>query len=147
MNLIHRLELWGDRHHPKWLDLIRIALGVFLIYKGIDFFRNMSVLMSMMEKTPFSSFMFIFVGHVVPFIHMVGGFLLVLGLFTRFACLIQIPILLGAVIFVNTSRDMLQPYSEMLLSVIVLLLLVYFLIIGNGPLSVRIPAEEPKKVH
>ncbi|HMO60574.1 MAG TPA: DoxX family protein [Ferruginibacter sp.] len=147
MNLIHRLEIWGNRHHPKWLDIIRIALGVFLCYKGYDFLRNMSVLMSMMERTPFSAFAFIFVGHFVAFAHLVGGFLIAIGLFTRFACIIQIPILLGAVFFVNTSQDMLRPYSELFLSIIVLLLLVYFLIAGNGPLSLKIPAEEPKKGH
>lgn len=147
MNLIHRLEIWGDRHHPKWLDIIRIVLGVFLFYKGFDFLRNMSTLMSMMEKTPFSSFAFIFAGHFVAFAHLVGGFLIIIGLFTRFACLIQIPILLGAIIFVNTSQDMLRPYSELFLSIIILLLLVYFLIVGNGPLSVKIPAEEVKKGH
>ncbi|MBD0295079.1 MAG: DoxX family membrane protein, partial [Flavisolibacter sp.] len=44
------------------------------------------------------------------------------------------PILLGAIIFVHSS-DTLRPYSELLLSILVLLLLIYFLIVGNGPWS------------
>jgi len=68
-------------------------------------------------------------------------------MFTRAACLIQIPILLGAIIFVNipSTHDVAQPYNELFLSILVFLLLVYFLIAGNGPLSIKFPAEEKKR--
>ena len=146
MNLLHRIEYWGDHHHPKLLDIIRIVLGIFLFYKGIDFLRNMSALMGLMANTtPFSSFAFILAGHYTAFAHIVGGSMLVLGLFTRFACLIQIPILIGAIIFVNTSRDMLQPYSELFLSILVLLLLIYFLVVGNGPWSLKLKEEKKRE--
>jgi len=39
---------------------------------------------------------------------------------------------------------MLRPYSELFLSIVVLLLLIYFLVAGNGPLSVNM--DEPEKV-
>lgn len=144
MNFLERLGRWGDRHHPKWLDIIRIALGLFLFYKGIDFLRNMSVLVGAMENNvPFGSFAFILIGHYTVFAHILGGLLIASGFFTRFACLIQIPILLGAIIFVNTSHDMLRPYSELFLSIIVLLLLIYFLIIGNGSWALKF--EEKRK--
>ena len=136
MNLLQRLEHWGDTHHPKWLDIIRIALGVFLCFKGIEFLTNMSTMMELMtSQVPFSSFILIVLGHYIVFAHIIGGFLLALGLLTRFACLIQIPVLLGAIIFVNTSPDMLGHFSELFLSILVLLLLIYFLIVGNGPWS------------
>lgn len=148
MNILERIELWGDSHHPKWLDIIRITLGIFLCYKGIDFLRNMGTLMGLMPiNVEFDSFMYILLGHFVVFAHIVGGLLIVLGLFTRFACLIQIPILLTAIIFVNTRGDMMRPYSELFLSIIVLLLLIYFLIVGNGPWSYKIAEEEKKKNH
>lgn len=150
MNLIQKLEYWGDRHHPKWLDIIRIALGIFLCYKGVDFLRNTSGLISLMKNTsPFSEFMTILLAHYVVFAHILGGFFLALGLFTRAACLIQIPVLLGAIIFVNISvtKAAFNPYSELFLSIIILLLLIYFLIIGNGPLSVKVPPEEHLKEH
>jgi putative oxidoreductase len=150
MNLLEKFEYWGDRHHPKWLDIIRIALGKFLFWKGIDFLRNTSDLISMMElRSPFSGFVIILLGHYVAFAHIIGGFFLTIGMFTRAACLIQIPILLGAVIFVNinATKDAFSPYSELFLSIIVLLLLIYFLIIGNGPLSVKMPPEEHAKEH
>jgi putative oxidoreductase len=150
MNYVEKFEYWGDHHHPKWLDTIRIVLGIFLCYKGVDFLRNSSSLMGLMQLTsPFSDFMIILLAHYVAFAHIIGGFFLSIGLFTRAACLIQIPILLGAVIFVNfnATMDMFSPYSELFLSIITLLLLIYFLIIGNGPLSVKIPPEEHLKEH
>ena len=148
MNLLEKLEYWGDRHHPKWLDIIRIALGIFLCYKGIDFLRNTSTLISAMEiRSPFSSFVIILLGHYVSFAHIIGGFFMTIGMFTRAACLIQIPILLGAIIFINFPTDVLQPYNELFLSILVLLLLIYFLIVGNGPLSVKMPPEEEKQHH
>jgi uncharacterized membrane protein YphA (DoxX/SURF4 family) len=145
MNLVQRLEHWGDRHHPKWLDLLRIALGVFLCLKGIEFATNMSTVMNMMTgNMPFSSFMMILIGHYVVFAHIMGGFLLAIGLLTRFACLIQIPILIGAIIFINTN-EMLRPFSELFLSILILGLLIYFLIIGSGPWSVDAFIEKSNK--
>ena len=145
MDLLHRLEFWGDRHHPKWMDIIRIALGIFLVYKAIDFLNNMGDLVSLMSnKTSFGSFTYILAGHYAVFAHLLGGILLILGVLTRFACIIQIPVLIGAIFFVSTNAEMLRPYSELFLSIVVLLLLIYFLVAGNGPLSVNM--DEPEKV-
>jgi uncharacterized membrane protein YphA (DoxX/SURF4 family) len=137
MNYIQRVEHWGDTHHSRWMDILRIALGLFLCFKGIEFANNMSSLMNLMTNwVPFGGFMLIIVAHYILFAHLLGGFLLVLGLLTRFACLIQIPILLGAIIFVHpTSSDMFGQFSQLSLSVLVLLLLIYFLITGSGPWS------------
>lgn len=147
MNYVQRLELWGDRHHPKWLDLLRIALGIFLCLKGAEFATNMSTVMSLMQgNMPFSSFVMVLIGHYIVFAHVMGGFFLALGLLTRFVCLIQIPILLGAIIFINTSADMMRPFSELFLSILVLVLLIYFLIIGSGPWSLdRVIDRSTKK--
>ena len=148
MNLLEKFEQWGDRHHPKWLAIIRIALGLFLCYKGVDFLRNASGLISLMSsRQPFSSFIIVLLAHYVTFAHILGGFFLTIGMFTRAACLIQIPIFRGAIIFINinVAKDTFSPYSELVLSILVLLLLIYFLIIGNGPLSVKIPEEEKKR--
>lgn len=146
MNILERIEHWGDRHHPWWVDIIRIILGIFLCYKGVDFLLNMGILMGLMPiNVEFDSLMYIVLGHYVVFAHIVGGILITIGLFTRFACLLQIPILLMAVIFVNTNGEVLRPYSELFLSILILLLLIYFLIVGNGPWSYKI-AEEERKV-
>jgi uncharacterized membrane protein YphA (DoxX/SURF4 family) len=78
------------------------------------------------------------------FAHLVGGLLLAMGFLTRFACIIQIPILLGAVFLFNTSDSYYTPFSEILLALLVLIGLIYFLVAGNGPWSVDRLTEEKK---
>jgi hypothetical protein len=38
------------------------------------------------------------------------------GVFTRFACLVQISVLNAAIIFIKTARNVLLPYSELLVT-------------------------------
>lgn len=147
MNKIERIEQWGNTHHPKWVDIIRIVLGVFLCYKGVDFLRHMSVINDLLAKSlSFGSFAIIMIGHYIVFAHILGGIFIAIGVLTRFACLLQIPILLGALIMINWSEDMLRPYSQLLLTIVVLLLLIYFLIAGNGRLAVNFDEPEEKKL-
>lgn len=143
---IHKLEHWGDTHHPRWLDIIRIALGVFFLIKGVQFLNNMSELISAVGMTfSFNSFALLMIAHVVVFAHLVGGLFLALGMFTRAACIIQIPILIGALIFLANNRTALEPYSQWVVTLIALLLTIFFLIEGNGPWSVeRYFDEKPK---
>ncbi len=131
MNLVQRVEHWGDAHHPQWLDLIRIALGAFLCYKGVDFLMNMGTMLDLItNRMSFGSFTSMLMSNYIAFAQILGGILLILGALTRFACLIQIPILLGAIFFANS--DLYRPFSAMMLPIIVLLLLIMFLVIGNG---------------
>lgn len=147
MDLLHRLEHWGDAHHPKWLDLIRIVLGGFLFYKGIDFLNNSSVITGPLStKSSFGNFSIIVLSHYVVFAHILGGIMLILGFFTRFACLIQIPIMVGAIIFISVYSDVLKPYNELFISILVLLLLCYFLVAGNGPWALKLKDNEKKHV-
>jgi putative oxidoreductase len=143
MNILQRLEYWGDHHHPKWLDIIRIALGIYLLLKGVEFLNNLGVVMGMLgDNMSFGHFTVLLLGHYIIFAHILGGFFLVLGLLTRFACLIQVPVLLGAIIF---SGQLLRPFSETAIAVLVLLLLIYFMIVGNGPWSFEAVAQRERK--
>lgn len=143
MNLLHRIELWGDRHHPRWMDIVRIALGLFLCIKGIQFVYNMSSLLAMVDKKlPLPAFGLVLLGHYVFAAHLLGGILLILGAYTRIAALIQIPILLGAIFFVNASSELWKPFPELAVSLIVLFFLVYFMIAGDGPWSIQ--SDQPK---
>jgi putative oxidoreductase len=147
MNILQRFEHWGDAHHPKWLDLIRIVLGAFLFYKGIDFLQNSSTITGPLStKTSFGNFSIIVLTHYVVFAHILGGIMLVLGFFTRFACLIQIPIMIGAIFFISFASDILKPYNELFISIIILLLLFYFMVVGNGPLAIKFKDNEQKHV-
>lgn len=131
MNLVQRVEHWGDTHHPQWLDAVRILLGGFLCYKGVDFLMNMGTMLDLISnRMSFGSFTAMLMSNYIAFAQILGGILLILGALTRFACVIQIPILLGAIFFVNS--DLYRPLSAVLLPIVVLILLICFLVIGNG---------------
>jgi uncharacterized membrane protein YphA (DoxX/SURF4 family) len=76
--------------------------------------------------------------HYVVFAHILGGPLIAFGLFTRIVSLIQIPILIGAVIFVNYPKGFLSMgnHMELEISVVVLVGLVVFIIFGAGKYSI-----------
>jgi len=136
MDLVHRIENWGDTHHPKLLDIVRVALGIFLFLKGLAFMDNTADLKGIIESQdsivfPASALMILV--YYVTFAHMVGGIMIALGILTRFTCILQIPIVVGAV-FMNDV--LISPINtELWLSIIALALLIVFLILGSGPLS------------
>jgi len=72
---------------------------------------------------------------VISWAHLLGGFLIIPGLFTRLAVLVQVPILLGAIIFINTKSGNASHGNETTLSILILLMLIFFFIEGGGPLS------------
>jgi len=139
MNVIRKIEHWGDVHHSKWLDYLRIVLGLIIFGKGVSFVSDTSVLQNMITQNNVFGFSGVLISvaiHVVAFAHLVGGILITLGLVTRFAVVIQIPILLFAVFFVNLTLGFSTPNSELWFSVLVLFLLIMFWVVGSGPLSV-----------
>ncbi|PSL20321.1 DoxX family protein [Chitinophaga ginsengisoli] len=140
MNLLQRIDRWGERHHPRWLDGLRVLLGVFLFYKGVVFIQNIDVLKSVIDQSPWLTVMSFWLAHYIVFAHLLGGILIVFGLLTRVAILAQIPILLGAIFIVHTSTGLhttglFNVHAETGLSILVLLLLVFFLVEGSGPMS------------
>ena len=135
MSLIQKVEDWGDKHHPKWLDVLRILLGLVIFIKGVQFVGDTDALMRIMDNSKFPWISF-FIAHYVGFAHLVGGLLIMLGLITRVAVLFQLPILAGAVIFINAQKGFFSVNSELSFSLIVLFLLLFFLVEGSGPISV-----------
>jgi len=141
---MHRVEHWADTHHPMWLDLVRVALGIFLLVKGYMFVQDTDALFSILRK---SQFPWVSVGlaHYVAFAHLVGGLLIAMGLITRIAILFQLPILLGAVFFINPERGFYSENTELWSSIIVLILLLVFLVFGSGRFSVDHLIRKPKR--
>lgn len=136
MDMIHKIEAWGDGHHPRFLDAIRIALGIFLMLKGIAFMQNISGLQYIIENRAdisLPSSVLIAVVYYAAFIHMTGGALVALGIFTRLSALLQLPVVFGAVFFVNLWLSPVN--TELSASVICLVLLVVFMVIGSGKVS------------
>jgi len=135
MYILDKIDAWAERHHPKWIDVLRFLLGLILLYKGFYFISNTQAIVIMLQNTSLELWG-ITIAHYVVAAHIMGGLLIAIGLLTRVAVLFQIPVLLGAVIFVNLPKGLLSFHSETELSVLVLFLLVFFLIEGSGPLSV-----------
>lgn len=135
MNFLKKIEAYGDAHHPKWLDVLRIILGLLLFGKGLMFIRDTVAIEQILANSKFPWFSFA-IAHYVAFAHLVGGVLITLGLLTRIAALVNLPVLIGAVIYVNAAKGFFSVNSELELSIIVLFLLVFFLVYGSGPISV-----------
>lgn len=139
MNVIRKIEHWGDVHQSKWLDFLRIILGLVIFGKGVSFISDTSTLQNLITQNNvfgFSGMLISVAIHIIAFAHLVGGILITLGLVTRFAVVIQIPILLFAVFFVNLTYGFSMLNSELWLSVLVLFMLILFWVVGSGPLSV-----------
>lgn len=141
MNLIERIEHWGDAHHPRWIDFVRISLGLVIFAKGVSFIMDRDSVASLIEQTHFQLSIWSAV-HYVVFAHIVGGIFIILGLRTRLAVALQIPILVGAVFFVNITKGFSFLNSEFWLSLVVLLL-IYFFIVGSGPMSLDKEMDKP----
>ncbi|MFI5193186.1 MAG: DoxX family protein [Chitinophagales bacterium] len=121
---------------PRWLTIIRIALGLTLIFKGISFIRDTTALKSMIQQTGVEAFsrnsdVLVF---VITFFNLLGGLFIAVGLFTKSSSIVQIPILIIAAFFVNIKTTGNGSF-ELILSIVVLLLLVLFAIKGSGALS------------
>lgn len=135
MDVTHKIEHWADTHHPIWLDFIRLGLGIFLFVKGLVFISDITVLERLLIQInlDWSSFLF---AHYIAFAHLVGGLLIALGLVTRTAILFQLPILIGAVLFVRSGPEVSSINNEWWVSGLTLLLLVLFFIFDSGRWSV-----------
>lgn len=134
MVFTQKIEHWAESHHPAWLDLLRMCLGIFLFIKGIVFISDISELERLLLNLnmDWSSF---WVAHYIAFAHIVGGLLIALGLLTRPAILFQLPILLGAVLFVLPGMDYNSLNTEWWISAVTLGLLLLFLVFDSGPWS------------
>ncbi len=122
---------------PRWLTLIRIALGLILFWKGITFIHDSSDLTSMLRQMSIGAIHenSDWIAFLITYINLLGGLFIIVGLFTKTSCIIQIPILIGAVFFVSTKEGLNRSTSELVLSAVVLILLIFFAIKGSGVLS------------
>ncbi len=136
MSVITDVEKWGNNHRPGFLDFFRMILGIFITYKGVFFITHMNEL-EMTASGVNVAFAAVVLSHYIVFAHILGGPLIFFGLFTRIVCVIQLPILIGAVIFVNLPRGLLSIGNmELWASIVVLVGLVVFVIFGAGRYSI-----------
>jgi uncharacterized membrane protein YphA (DoxX/SURF4 family) len=116
------------------LDLLRIYLGVALLVRGASFIAQPEALTSYMERTG-RWFVPVTLSHYIVGAHIAGGIMLALGLGTRVAALVQVPILAGAVVLVHWAEGLLSAGQSLELSALVLVLLVVIGVFGPGHFS------------
>jgi putative oxidoreductase len=133
MTFFHQLEKWSDRNHSAWMDVLRMVLGITLTVKGFMFIMDTSDLVRILNAN-FGIADGIIWAHVIAILHLATGFLITIGLATRASCLIDIPMLIAAILFVNINSTE-NRVGELLISVIILLLLVFFFLKGSGRFS------------
>ncbi len=128
MDRVKHLNKWANAHTSYPVDLLRIALGVFLFIKGTSFItgaRDIGDDLSSISN--FSGGMFIF--HYVAAAHIMGGVMIAVGLLTRWAIWAQLPILIGAIVvsFIGEFH-----FWNMFLAFVTFVICIFFLVYGSG---------------
>lgn len=128
MKTIVRMNKWANAHTSIGLDLLRIGLGAFLFWKGIQFVGQTKELTHLID--PNNSYpIALVVAHYIAMSHFAGGILIVVGLLTRLSLAFQYPILVGAVItnFTTTISTL-----SLIEAISALVVATFFLIVGSG---------------
>ncbi len=128
MGTIKTLNKWANAHTYLPLDLLRIALGVFLFIKGISFMSDSAMLMELFKPIQNLAGGMMVIHYVAP-AHFIGGILIAFGLLTRWVVIAQLPILIGA-IAINFAGEM--NTNNLILAIVILLVCGFFLFYGSG---------------
>jgi len=122
------LNKWANAHTNRWLDFLRIVLGVFFIYKGAYFITNNRDFEDLIA--PVSNFLGgMLTFHYIAAAHIVGGIMIIFGLLTRWAIIAQLPILIGAVLL-NIFGEM--HLGNFVLALVTLGISMFFAFFGGG---------------
>ncbi|TPD73504.1 DoxX family protein [Flavobacterium microcysteis] len=125
---IKKLNKWANSHTSYPIDILRIALGVFLFLKGVSFIKESHRLIDLLAPLGnFDGGMLVY--HYVAAAHIMGGVMIVFGLLTRWAIWAQLPILVGAVL-INFVGPLVM--TNLIISVVTLIVCVFFLMYGGG---------------
>ena len=134
MSAFGKVEKWADHHHPGWIDPLRIILGLFLIVKGVMLVGNSDLIVASVLNTKLQFIAFSAAMYSIGFL-LVGGLLIMSGLLTRIIALFELPVLIAGIFFIHLPRVFAPVNYELSYSIITLLLLIFFLFFGSGPLS------------
>ncbi|HKO94480.1 MAG TPA: DoxX family protein [Polyangiaceae bacterium] len=137
-----QLKVWANRlpylmrpGPALGFDLVRAYLGIGLFVRGVLFVSRPELVIGYLSSTE-SWFVPYAMAHYVALAHLGGGLLLAFGLATRLAAFVQLPVLVGAVFMVHSGDSLLTAGQSLEFSALVLMLLIVYLAVGAGPLSV-----------
>ena len=130
------IDLKTNRTSSTWMSLVRIVLGLLLIWKGLLFIRDASELQVAIQRTgigEYAGFLDV-IAAVVSILTLVIGIFLMVGFFTRITSHVQIAIIILGIVFLY-STGIERSSFEMISTIIILSLLVFFAYRGSGPIS------------
>ena len=128
---------WAEAHPKVWLDCVRVYLGLGLFIRGVFIITNTRAefIQTMLQRMDYPWIITVGLLHYIALAHLIGGLMLTVGLLTRIAAWVQIPILAGAV-FIHRGEGLMSGGQSLEFSALVLFLLITFAISGAGPVSV-----------
>ncbi|MCC6332794.1 MAG: DoxX family protein [Myxococcales bacterium] len=135
MERIDRLRAWLESHRDLAFELLRIYLGVGLLAKGVWFVSHSGDVLELLRGSGWEISGGLFLGHFVAFAHLAGGLLVALGLATRLAAAVQVPVLVGAIFFVHLRTGFFGANPSLEFALLVLFLLCLCVAHGGGRLS------------
>ena len=110
-----------------WFTVLRIALGIVLIWKGVNFLRDTAALQSLLghdaagELAKADARMIV----ILSVITLLCGFFILIGRFTRLASFVQLPVFLIGTLFIHGGH--IERYGfELVLTITVPFLLLIF---------------------
>jgi uncharacterized membrane protein YphA (DoxX/SURF4 family) len=108
------IEQYINQSHDvryKFFNLaLRLVTGLLLLLKGIYFVSHSQHLETIIMASDARSAVTFLVGYI-SFAHLFGGAFIMLGLLTRFAVILQIPILIGAMLY-NLTSNAFEPVAN-----------------------------------
>lgn len=146
MKPLTKIRIWFAAH-SKFMDALRIALGLVFIWKGIFFILNLGILHLVLKDTGIEdtlglAILIQLLAQFIIILNLLGGFCITFNLHTRFFCWLNLPVLFGAVFFINMHRGTFTPHAEFWLSLFALLAIVSILIVPrNQPIISQHEAE------
>jgi len=135
MNLVHKIHNWEQPKHDTLTLVFRVILGIIITFKGITFLSNLTFLDALLRHSSLYRFAESFWVWYIALASLLCGIFIVTGLFTRAAIIFQMPILIGAVLFINPGEHSFAINGEFVLSLVILSMLFYFLFKGPGEIS------------
>ena len=129
MKTVIQLNKWANAHTSVFIDVLRVATGLFLVLKGVQFAIQTQYLEDILGSFGNSLGVSFILVHYIAMSHLFGGVLITFGLLTRISILAQLPIFIGAVVVnfvgVMNAGNLLQASS-------VLLVALFFIFYGSG---------------
>jgi uncharacterized membrane protein YphA (DoxX/SURF4 family) len=146
MSMLRSLEAQRD----LVLDALRVYLGTGLFFRGLVLLTTTGGLQQLVGTTE-PGLGLTGLSVYVTAAHLIGGACLAVGLYTRIAALVQVPILVGAVFLVHWHDGLLSANQSLEFSALVLFLLLLVCTFGSGRWSLdakwrRPPAQRASDV-